>query len=107
MTNCTRNSTHIEFQALRELGGSLAAIIRGDENALEILMKDNMLAEIYAHSLGIEVYLDEVARIAHQISHRYPHLNVLEIGEFIRPASCRLKLIILQELALAVHQNLS
>ncbi|KAJ5327638.1 Acyl transferase/acyl hydrolase/lysophospholipase [Penicillium brevicompactum] len=75
-----RNSTHIEFQALRELGGSLAAIIRGDKNALEILTKDNMLAEIYAHSLGIEVYLDEVARIAHQISHRYPHLNVLEIG---------------------------
>lgn len=88
MTNCARNSTLIEFQALREIGGRLPAIIRGDANALEILMKDDMLSQIYTHSIGIDVYLDEIARITHQISHRYPHLNVLEIGQFIRPAPC-------------------
>jgi hybrid polyketide synthase/nonribosomal peptide synthetase ACE1 len=49
-------------------------------NLLEILVHDNMLAEFYAETLGIDAYLDAVAQAARQISHRYPHVNVLEIG---------------------------
>lgn len=49
-------------------------------NLLEILMHDNMLAEFYAKSFGIDAYLDAVAQAARQIGHRYPHVNVLEIG---------------------------
>ncbi|CAG7931952.1 unnamed protein product [Penicillium olsonii] len=75
-----RHSDHIEIRALREIGENLPAVIRGNENLLEILMKEDMLSKIYTQSLGIGAYLDEVARVAHQISHRYPHLNVLEIG---------------------------
>ena len=44
-------------------------------------MKDNMLSEVYSNALGAQSYLNEVARIAGQISNRYPHVNVLEIGE--------------------------
>ena len=65
---------------LSAVGKSLSAIIRGDTNLLEILMHDNMLAEFYSKTLGIETYLDAVAQAARQISHRYPHVNVLEIG---------------------------
>jgi hybrid polyketide synthase/nonribosomal peptide synthetase ACE1 len=50
-------------------------------NLLEILMRDNMLAEFYAKTLGIDTYLEAIAQTARQISHRYPHLNVLEIGK--------------------------
>lgn len=66
---------------MRQIGEILPAVVRGDVNLLETLMKDDMLSKIYAQSLGIGAYLDEVARVAHQISHRYPHLNVLEIGQ--------------------------
>ncbi|CAG8923339.1 unnamed protein product [Penicillium salamii] len=75
-----RNSHHVEVQGMRQIGEILPAVVRGDANLLETLMKDDMLSKIYAQSLGIGAYLDEVARVAHQISHRYPHLNVLEIG---------------------------
>lgn len=65
---------------LSAVGENLSAVIRGDMNLLEILMDDNMLAEFYAETLGIDAYLDAIAEKARQISHRYPHVNVLEIG---------------------------
>lgn len=63
------------------MGENLSAIIRGDMNLVEILMHDNMLAEFYAKTFGIDAYLDAVAQAARQIGHRYPHVNVLEIGQ--------------------------
>jgi hypothetical protein len=64
------------------IGENLPAIIRGEKNIIELLMQDNILGSFYAKTLGIDFYLDEIARMSRQISHRYPHLNVLEIGEF-------------------------
>lgn len=78
--DCFSNCDHVDIQALRAVGESLPAVIRGEANLLEILIRDDLLSKIYAQSLGIDVYLEEVARIARQISHRYPHLNILEIG---------------------------
>ncbi|OQE05273.1 hypothetical protein PENVUL_c026G08771 [Penicillium vulpinum] len=75
-----RHSNSIDIKALCAVGENLSAIIRGDMNLLEILMRDNMLAEFYAKTLGIDAYLDAIAETARQISHRYPHINVLEIG---------------------------
>ncbi|KGO44322.1 Acyl transferase/acyl hydrolase/lysophospholipase [Penicillium expansum] len=75
-----RHSESIDIKVLSAVGKSLSAIIRGDTNLLEILMHDNMLAEFYSKTLGIDTYLDAVAQAARQISHRYPHVNVLEIG---------------------------
>ena len=86
ITNYSSHSDHIEIQALREIGENLPAVIGGNENLLEILMKEDMLSKIFTQSLGIGAYLDEVARVAHQISHRYPHLNVLEIGKCTKTA---------------------
>ncbi|KAJ5142438.1 Acyl transferase/acyl hydrolase/lysophospholipase [Penicillium bovifimosum] len=75
-----RNPYNIDIKAVRAVGENLGAVIRGEMNLLEILMRDNMLAEFYAKTLGIDTYLDAIAQTARQISHRYPHLNVLEIG---------------------------
>ncbi|CAI7658829.1 unnamed protein product [Penicillium glandicola] len=74
------HSDSIDIKALRAVGENLSAIIRGDVNLLETLMHDNMLTEFYTKTLGIEAYLDAMAEISRQISHRYPHVNVLEIG---------------------------
>jgi hybrid polyketide synthase/nonribosomal peptide synthetase ACE1 len=62
------------------VGENLSAVIRGDMNLLEVLTRDNMLAKFYAKTLGIDAYLDSIAQTARQIGHRYPHVNVLEIG---------------------------
>ncbi|OQD60396.1 hypothetical protein PENPOL_c024G00628 [Penicillium polonicum] len=75
-----RHSDSIDIRLLSAVGENLSAIIRGDMNLLEILMHDNMLAEFYAKTFGIDAYLDAVAQAARQIGHRYPHVNVLEIG---------------------------
>ncbi|OQE15068.1 hypothetical protein PENFLA_c034G04575 [Penicillium flavigenum] len=74
------HSDSIDIKALCAVGENLAAVIAGDMNLLEILVHDNLLAEFYAKTLGIDPYLDAVAQAARQISHRYPHVNVLEIG---------------------------
>ncbi|KAJ5823786.1 Acyl transferase/acyl hydrolase/lysophospholipase [Penicillium robsamsonii] len=75
-----RYSDSIDIKALRAVGENLSAVIRGDMNLLEVLMQDNMLAEFYAKTLGIDAYLDTIAQMARQIGHRYPHVNILEIG---------------------------
>ncbi|OQD84967.1 hypothetical protein PENANT_c011G03847 [Penicillium antarcticum] len=75
-----RYTENIDIKALSAIGENLPAVIRGESNLLEILTQDNMLSSFYANTLGIDFYLEEIARMAHQISHRYPHLNVLEIG---------------------------
>ncbi|KGO64902.1 Acyl transferase/acyl hydrolase/lysophospholipase [Penicillium italicum] len=75
-----RHLDSIDIKVLSAVGENLSAIIRGEKNLLEILMHDNMLAEFYSKTLGIDEYLDAVAQVARQIGHRYPHVNVLEIG---------------------------
>lgn len=47
-----------------------------------------MLNEFYANTLGIQHYLKEMAQIAGQISYRYPHMNVLEIGQSNQNTKC-------------------
>ncbi|KAJ5747124.1 uncharacterized protein N7511_008820 [Penicillium nucicola] len=75
-----RNIDSIDIKALSAIGQNLCAMIRGEKNLLEILIQDNMLGSFHANTLGIDFYIGETARMARQISHRYPHLNVLEIG---------------------------
>lgn len=63
------------------VGGILPSIVRGQTNLFDILMKDNLLSQVYSNALGAQSYLTEVARIAGQIGNRFPHVNVLEIGK--------------------------
>lgn len=65
------------------VGEILPAVVRGEINLLDTLMKDNLLSRFYSESFGIQAYLREVARVAGQISNRHPHINVLEIGKCI------------------------
>lgn len=70
----------VDIRALRAIGENLPAVIRGEVDVLDIMMRDDVLSKIYTQSLGIEKYLEELTRTVEQISHRHPHLNVLEIG---------------------------
>lgn len=76
-----RHSESIDIKTMVAVGEALPAVIRGEGNLLEILMKDNTLAQFYADTFGIASYLEEAGRLAGQISNRFPHINVIEIGE--------------------------
>lgn len=77
----SRLTDDIDGKIMRSVGESLLAIVRGETNILDILMRENMLGQFYAETLGIKSYLNEMGRIAGQIGNRFPHINVLEIGK--------------------------
>ncbi|CAI4215820.1 unnamed protein product [Parascedosporium putredinis] len=70
----------IDLRIMRAVGTNLESAMRQDMNILEAMMEDNMLNDFYATSLGMQDYLQDLARMVGQLSHRYPHMNVLEIG---------------------------
>lgn len=70
----------IDFKMVREIGENLVEIVRGNKSAIEVAMKDNLLNELYPNALGMKECTVYLARLIKQMTHRYPHLNVLEIG---------------------------
>lgn len=73
----------IDLRIMRAVGTNLVSAMQKEMNILEAMMKDNMLNDFYATSLGMREYLQDLARMVGQLSHRYPHMNVLEIGELL------------------------
>ena len=77
---------------LRAVGENIPATVRGETTILEHMMKDNMLDDIYKHGLGFSKFNDFLASMTSQIAHRYPHMNILEIGKCSETLSMRLVL---------------
>jgi hybrid polyketide synthase/nonribosomal peptide synthetase ACE1 len=70
----------IDLELMHAVGTNLASVIRGEMNMLEPMVRDNKLNRFYIDALGMSRYLEELSRMASQISHRYPHMHVLEVG---------------------------
>ncbi|KGO48676.1 Acyl transferase/acyl hydrolase/lysophospholipase [Penicillium expansum] len=70
----------IDLRIMKAVGENMPTAIRGDMNILEAMMHGNMLNDFYAYALGMNTYLEDMARIVGQFSHRFPHMNILEIG---------------------------
>jgi hybrid polyketide synthase/nonribosomal peptide synthetase ACE1 len=77
---CESYADVIDIKLLRRFGDNLVAIATGEKKAIEVGTRDNLLAEFYQDSLGMDTYTRFLAKTVRQIVHRYPHLNVLEIG---------------------------
>ncbi|RDL33251.1 putative hybrid nrps pks [Venustampulla echinocandica] len=71
---------NIDLRLMCAVGENMAAVIRGQTTMLEHMIKDNMLNDFYVVAHGMPRYTKYLASIARQISHRYPHMSVLEIG---------------------------
>ncbi|KAK4067253.1 uncharacterized protein Triagg1_7696 [Trichoderma aggressivum f. europaeum] len=74
------DATDPDFQLTAASGENLAAVVRGETTILEHLTKDNKLNNYYQHALGFHELNDLIAAVAKQISHRYPNMNICEIG---------------------------
>ena len=70
----------IDLQLMQAVGDNLPAVMRGEMNMLEPMVRNNMLNKFYTDALGMNRYLKDLTRMAAQISHRYPHMSVLEVG---------------------------
>ena len=70
----------IDMKLMRAVGEHLIPVIRGETTMLEYMIEDNMLNEFYVSALGFQEYTDSLADRVSQFGHRFPHMNVLEIG---------------------------
>ncbi|KAF9886948.1 hypothetical protein FE257_010689 [Aspergillus nanangensis] len=80
LTIMKRYPQNIDLRLMRAVGENLPAVVRGELTMLEPMMQDNMLNDFYVVAHGMPNYTKYLAAMASQISHRYPHMNVLEIG---------------------------
>ncbi|KAL5357558.1 putative hybrid PKS/NRPS enzyme EqiS-like protein, partial [Aspergillus floccosus] len=70
----------IDLRVIRSLGDAYPSIVRGESDALEILTNGNMLQELYTGGLGFSVANRWAAQLVKQISHRYPHMDIIDLG---------------------------
>lgn len=70
---------------MKLVGENLPRALRQEINILEVMFKDNLLNDFYSRGFGMQRYLVDAARIVSQVSHRFPHQNILEIGMLTAP----------------------
>jgi len=69
------------------VGDNLAAVIRGETTILEHMTKDDLLYRFYETGLGLQEFASFLAKTVKQLTHRYPRMNILEIGMFYHLAA--------------------
>lgn len=75
-----RHADRIEVRLLRSVGENIVAAVRGETLILQHMLKDDMLYRFYAESVGLKPFSGYLAKVAAQVAHRYPRMNVLEVG---------------------------
>ncbi|ROW04822.1 hypothetical protein VMCG_04865 [Cytospora schulzeri] len=70
----------VDVKLLRAIGENLVAIATGERQAIEIGMEENLLAQYYENAIGMSVYTQYLARAVKQVTHKDPHMHILEIG---------------------------
>jgi hybrid polyketide synthase/nonribosomal peptide synthetase ACE1 len=83
---CKEHPNSIDVRLIQAIGESILPMVRGQLDILTVMTRENMLDEFFAQSVGMPSYLKEMARMVQELSHRYPHMNMIEIGEIIQEA---------------------
>jgi acyl transferase domain-containing protein/NADPH:quinone reductase-like Zn-dependent oxidoreductase/SAM-dependent methyltransferase len=63
-----------------QLGPHLAAILRGKQPPLEIMMQDRLLYKYYSNMLKCPKSFQHAASILHRLVHKHPRARIIEIG---------------------------
>ncbi|KAJ4386024.1 hypothetical protein N0V93_008915 [Gnomoniopsis smithogilvyi] len=71
---------HVDMDLVTALGESLPAIVRGTLPTLQVMMANDMLNRLYKEGLGFTQANHHMAGLVSRFAHRYPSINVLEIG---------------------------
>lgn len=70
----------IELELMHAISKHLASVVRGEAQILEVMLRDNMLNRFYMEGAFARRLNASIARVARQISHKYPRAKFLEIG---------------------------
>ncbi|KAK3305955.1 polyketide synthetase [Chaetomium strumarium] len=70
----------IEVELSRTVGENLTASVRGETQILQHMFKDNLLNRYYVEAMGLREPTGFLGRTVAQIVHRYPRMDILEIG---------------------------
>lgn len=85
---------------IHTVGHNIRNVVRGNSTLLEHMMSNDLLNRYYEGALGFPVYTRYLARMVAQLSHKNPHMSILEIGEF-RP------MMHFENLCFSIRNNLS
>ncbi|EPE30946.1 Acetyl-CoA synthetase-like protein [Glarea lozoyensis ATCC 20868] len=70
----------VDLQLVHVVGSNLIDIVHEKVDTLEIMRNNNMLDRLYVEGIGFRNANMNVSAILNQLSHRHPHMNILEIG---------------------------
>lgn len=73
-------TSEIDYRLLSRIGENLVDIAQGTTTAIEITRTDDILDQYYASSIIMGRHTTFLGRMVKQITHRHPHLDILEIG---------------------------
>ena len=77
----SKHSESIDIKLLTAVGENLPAAVRGKTAIPEQAVPDTMLDDWYKTGLGFAKYNSFLASMVKQVTHRYPHTRILEIGK--------------------------
>lgn len=76
----TYNSDSIDVRLLHAVGDNLPAAVRGETASMEHVLSPTTIQNWYENALGFSQYHSFLARMVKQVTFRYPHSRILEIG---------------------------
>lgn len=77
---CQRYSQRADVLMTQRIGQHIIDVIREDISLIDIMSEDGLLYQFYEEALGLRPSYYHLGRLVGQIAHRYPNLEVLEIG---------------------------
>lgn len=73
-------ANHTDVRLVQAVGENIVDEIREKGSILEHMMRDGVLDMFYEDAVGLDTANIWIGRMVAQITHRYPHLRILEIG---------------------------
>lgn len=76
----SKYSSDATVRIITAVGKNIPAAVRGHTRILDHVESDDILKEYYSEGLGFAEYHSFLAGIMKQITYRYPHARILELG---------------------------
>lgn len=77
---CRRYSHCADVLMIQRVGQSVLEVIQEDISLVDIMAEDGLLNRFHEEAIGLRPSYTHLGRLVGQIAHRYPNLEVLEIG---------------------------
>ncbi|KXJ94940.1 polyketide synthetase [Microdochium bolleyi] len=70
----------LDLRVINVVGSKIPDVVAGNTTILEHLFQDDLLTQYYADAMVFPPYTTYLARAMAQLSHRYPAMDILEVG---------------------------